>query len=131
MAQQPSVRTHVPIVIPIDAQTAISPPRSPFQAALSRLWAGLLVILPTLLTFIVDPLVSYLSRQAITLPDEWRQWQPVVAIVSSGAVAAYQSLRKGQKEGRRLEAAREMGLVCSDGTPTPRATTAARMAVKA
>lgn len=131
MANGPGTPTHVPVVIPVTADTATSPPKTPWQAGLARLIAGAAIILPVLLTFIIDPLVTYLSGQAITLPDEWKQWQPVVAIVTSGAVAAYQSLRKRQKEQERLTAAVEMGLSDTHGRPTMRARNAARAATGA
>lgn len=124
----PGTATHVPVVIAVTGSDSTSPPRTPWQAAWKRLLAGAAIVAPTLLTFIVDPLVVYLSGQTVQLPEAYRQWQPVIAIMASGAVAAYQSLRKQQKESGRLEAAQEMGLADSRGRPTERAQNAVRAA---
>lgn len=125
----PGTQTHVPVVIPVLGSDTTSPPKTPWQAAWSRFLAALAIMAPTVLLFIVDPLVTYFSQQTISLPDDYKQWQPLIAIVLSGAVAAYQSLRKQQKEADRLQAAREMGLSDAQGRPTPQATLAARGAV--
>lgn len=127
----PGTQTHVPVVIPVTADTATSPPKTPWQAGLARLLAGAAILAATALTYIADPLVTYLSGQAITLPPEWKQYQPVVAIAAGGLVASYQSLRKKQKEAERLQAAREMGLADAIGRPTLRARNAARVATGA
>lgn len=124
----PGTPTHVPIVIPIAADDATSPPKTPWQAALARALAGIAVVAPIVLMFIIDPLVEYLSRQTVVLPDAYKQWQPVIGIVLSGAVLSYQAIRKQQKESGRQTASREMGLTDSQNRPTVRARNAVRAA---
>src|SRR6266540_1201863 len=110
MANGPGTATHVPVVIPVVRGDATTPPKTPWQAALSRALAGVAVIAPIVLMFVIDPLVDYVSKQAIVLPDAYKQWQPVIGIVLSGLVLSWQALRKQQKESARLQAARELGL---------------------
>ena len=88
-----------------DGTVPVAPPKTPWQLALNRFLAGLAVLAPMLLTFVADPLVTYLSGQTITLPDAWKQYAPVVGIVASGLVNLYQSWRKNQKEEKRAAAA--------------------------
>lgn len=127
-ANGPGTATHVPVVVPIAADDATSPPKTPWQAALSRALQGIAVVAPIVLMFVADPLVEYLSKQAVVLPDAYKQWQPVVGIVLSGMVLSYQAIRKQQKEAGRQTASREMGLTDAQGRSTPRAREAVRIA---
>lgn len=120
--------TVVPVVVEGDATT--SPPLTPAKAALKRLLSGLAILLPMVLTFIIDPLVLFFSDQAVTLPDAYKQWQPVVAIILSGSVALYQAWRKQAKEENRLQAARDLGLADTRGLPTEKARRVTRQLLK-
>lgn len=127
----PVTESHVPVVIPVAASDVTSPPKTPRQSFWARMRSGAAILLPGLLSFIVDPAVTYLSPlvtgQALQLPPEYRTYQPLVAVVLGGAVAWYQSERKRQKEAERLVAAQTMGLADASGRPTPVAATAARI----
>ncbi len=116
-----SAQGYVPVVIAVTGSDSTAPPKTPAQARWDRFVAGIAIVLPTFLTFIIDPLVAYFSNQAIVLPEEYAVYKPIIAIVLSGAVAMYQAWRKGMKEQDRVTAARDLGIADEDGSPSRRA----------
>lgn len=77
----------------------VAPPATPNTLGLKRAGQGILVALPFLLTYVVDPLIEAWGN--VTLPDEYKPFAPIL----SGIFIAYASWRKRQKEVERAKAA--------------------------